>query len=154
MIASAEPETHKNYNNTKRLNDYKPRPLTPDTQFEDLYELYKDAPDIYILREIFETKIEQETKPTPKPTIYINSKHLQLKLKVNLTFQVMIGNGQFERPIGTTLLDFQVADFQFQQNFIVMFKSMTLFFLKMTCVPTRGTLTLDPGHMILSRKKQ
>ena len=66
----------------------------------------------------------------------------------------MVGNGQPERPIGTTLLEFQVAGFKFQQNFIVMFKKMTHFILKMTCVPTRGTLTLDLGHMILSRKKQ
>ena len=65
----------------------------------------------------------------------------------------MVGNDQFERPFDTTLLEFQVADFQFQQNFIVMFKKVTHFFLKMTCVPTIGTLTLDLCHMLLSRKK-
>ena len=32
----------------------------------------------------------------------------------------MVANGQLERPIGTVLLQFEVADFQFQENFIVM----------------------------------
>ena len=31
----------------------------------------------------------------------------------------MVANGQFERPIGTVLLEFEVAEFQFQDNFIV-----------------------------------
>ena len=35
-------------------------------------------------------------------------------------FQIMVANGQLERPIGTDLLEFEVADFQFQENFIVM----------------------------------
>ena len=35
-------------------------------------------------------------------------------------FQIMVANGQLERPIGTVLLQFEVADFQFQENFIVM----------------------------------
>ena len=35
-------------------------------------------------------------------------------------FQIMVANGQLERPIGTVLLEFEVADFQFQENFIVM----------------------------------
>ena len=35
-------------------------------------------------------------------------------------FQIMVANGQLERPIGTVLLHFEVADFQFQENFIVM----------------------------------
>ena len=35
-------------------------------------------------------------------------------------FQIMVGNGQLERPIGTVLLEFEVADFQFQESFIVM----------------------------------
>ena len=34
--------------------------------------------------------------------------------------QIMVANGQLERPIGTVLLQFEVADFQFQENFIVM----------------------------------
>ena len=34
-------------------------------------------------------------------------------------FQIMVANGQLERPIGTVLLQFEVADFQFQENFIV-----------------------------------
>ena len=34
--------------------------------------------------------------------------------------QIMVANGQLERPIGTVLLEFEVADFQFQENFIVM----------------------------------
>ena len=35
-------------------------------------------------------------------------------------FQIMVANGQLERPIGTVLLEFEVADFQLQENFIVM----------------------------------
>ena len=35
-------------------------------------------------------------------------------------FQIMVANGQLERPIGTVLLEFEVADFEFQENFIVM----------------------------------
>ena len=35
-------------------------------------------------------------------------------------FQIMVANGLLERPIGTVLLEFEVADFQFQENFIVM----------------------------------
>ena len=35
-------------------------------------------------------------------------------------FQIMVANGQLERPIGTVLLEFEVADSQFQENFIVM----------------------------------
>ena len=34
--------------------------------------------------------------------------------------QFMVANGQLERPIGTVLLEFEVADFQFQENFFVM----------------------------------
>ena len=32
-------------------------------------------------------------------------------------FQIMVANGQLERPIGTVLLEFEVADFQFQKKF-------------------------------------
>ena len=32
----------------------------------------------------------------------------------------MVVNGQLERPIGTVLLEFEVTDFQIQENFIVM----------------------------------
>ena len=32
----------------------------------------------------------------------------------------MVANGQLERPIGTLQREFEVADFQFQENFIVM----------------------------------
>ena len=35
-------------------------------------------------------------------------------------FHIMVANGQIERPIGTVLLEFEVADFQFQENFIVL----------------------------------
>ena len=35
-------------------------------------------------------------------------------------FQIMVANGQLERPIGTVLLEFEVTDFHFQENFIVM----------------------------------
>ena len=31
-------------------------------------------------------------------------------------FQIMVANGQLERPIGTVLLEFEVADFQFQKK--------------------------------------
>ena len=40
----------------------KPQPPTPDTNSEDLYELYKDTPDIYHLRQTFEPETEQETQ--------------------------------------------------------------------------------------------
>ena len=39
----------------------KPQPPTPDTTPEDLYEIYQDAPDYYILRQVFEPEIELET---------------------------------------------------------------------------------------------
>ena len=32
----------------------------------------------------------------------------------------MVANGQLECPIGTVRLEFEVAEFQFQENFIVM----------------------------------
>ena len=35
-------------------------------------------------------------------------------------FQIMVGNGQLEVPIGTVLLEFEVADFMLQENFIIM----------------------------------
>ena len=35
-------------------------------------------------------------------------------------FQIMVAIGQIERPIGTVLLESEVADFQFQEIFIVM----------------------------------
>ena len=35
-------------------------------------------------------------------------------------FQIMVANGQLDCPIGTVLIEFEVADFQFQENFIVM----------------------------------
>ena len=35
-------------------------------------------------------------------------------------FPIMVADSQLERPIGTVLLEFEVADFQFQENFIVM----------------------------------
>ena len=35
-------------------------------------------------------------------------------------FQIMVGNGQLETPIGTVCLTFEVADFMFKENFIVM----------------------------------
>ena len=34
--------------------------------------------------------------------------------------QIMVANGQLEIPIGTVLLEFEVADFQFKENFIIM----------------------------------
>ena len=201
----------------------------PDTQTEDLYDLLKDAPDNYILRQIFEPATETETQnqhpntsqPKETQTDHLNTQststtqtdedviseltktlfcaspgkqllldndvfnHLTtdegnnimyLNLSTNLTlkkkrhmyyfpmdfekltldglidtgastsaiseadlnkikllsneaikdtgpapnFQIMVANGQLERPIGTVLLEFEVADFQFQENFIVM----------------------------------
>ena len=35
-------------------------------------------------------------------------------------FQIMVANGQLEVPIGTVLLEFEVADFMLKENFIVM----------------------------------
>ena len=35
-------------------------------------------------------------------------------------FQIMVANGQLEQPIGTVLLELEVADFQFQERFIVL----------------------------------
>ena len=40
----------------------KSQPPTPDTHPEDLYEIYKDAPINYILRQAFEPEIEQEAQ--------------------------------------------------------------------------------------------
>ena len=54
MAVFAEPETHKNETTGERYCDYNPRAPTPDTHSEDLYKLYKDALDIYILLETFE----------------------------------------------------------------------------------------------------
>ena len=207
----------------------KPQPPTTDTTSEDLYEKYQDAPDNYILRQVFEPEIEQETQQQvitttqPKET---QAEHLNLQstlttqtdnetiskltktlfcaspgkqplldndvfnhlttdegnnimylnLSTNLTlkkkrhtyyfpmdcekltldglidtgvltsaiseadlnkikllsneaikhigaaqnFQIMVTNGQLEPPIGTVLIEFEVAGFQFQEDFIVM----------------------------------
>ena len=35
-------------------------------------------------------------------------------------FQIMVANGQLEVPIGTVLLEFEVADFKLKENFIIM----------------------------------
>ena len=35
-------------------------------------------------------------------------------------FQIMVANGQLEVPIGTLLLEFEVADFMLKENFIIM----------------------------------
>ena len=35
-------------------------------------------------------------------------------------FQIMVANGQLEVPIGTVLVEFEVADFMLNQNFIIM----------------------------------
>ena len=35
-------------------------------------------------------------------------------------FQIMVANGQFEVPIRTVLLKFEVADFMLRENFIIM----------------------------------
>ena len=64
----------------------KTQPPTPDTTSEDVYELYQDAPDNYILRQVFEPENEQETHQqdsipttprntnwTREPTIDLNS---------------------------------------------------------------------------------
>ena len=37
-------------------------------------------------------------------------------------FQIMVANGQLEVPIGTVLLEFEVADFMLKENFIIMNK--------------------------------
>ena len=58
MAASAETKTQKT---TLLANDYstkKPRLLTLDTHSEDLNEIHKEAPDIYILQQMFEFKTD------------------------------------------------------------------------------------------------
>ena len=35
-------------------------------------------------------------------------------------FQITVANGQLEVPIGTVLLEFEVADFLLKENFIIM----------------------------------
>ena len=35
-------------------------------------------------------------------------------------FQIMVANGQLEKPIGKVLLEFEVADVMLRENFIVM----------------------------------
>ena len=57
---------------------------TPDTQTEDLYDLLKDAPDNYILRQIFEPATETETQnqhpntsqPQETQTDHLNTIHI------------------------------------------------------------------------------
>ena len=60
-------------------------------------------------------------------------------------FQIMVANGQLEMPIGTVCLTFEVADFMFKENFIVMKvlpnPLIGLCFLKKQCYfrhPTRN----------------
>ena len=40
----------------------KPQPQTPDTHSEDLYDLYKDALELYKLRQKFEPKMTEKYK--------------------------------------------------------------------------------------------
>ena len=42
-------------------------------------------------------------------------------------FQIMVASGQLERPIGTVLPELEVADFQYQENFIEMFKKNNIY---------------------------
>ena len=63
MAASTEPKTYKNYSLENNSNTTKSRTPTPDTHFEDLLEVYKNARSNYILRQfIIKPEIEQETQ--------------------------------------------------------------------------------------------
>ena len=58
----------------------KPQPQTPDTHSEDLYEIYKDAPEIYKLRQ----KLEHKRTEKHKMNTQINNLHQHIKLTINL----------------------------------------------------------------------
>ena len=62
MAKSAEPKTIKNTVLENELSNTNSRPSTPDTLPEDQYELHKDAPDHFILRQTSEPGFEQEHK--------------------------------------------------------------------------------------------
>ena len=63
-------------------------------------------------------------------------------------FQIMAANGQLERPIGTVLLHFEVADFQFQENFIVMKVLPNPLFGLCFYKDTMPCLTFDKGLLL------
>ena len=50
-------------------------PPTPDTHSEDLYELYKNAPDNYMLRQTVEPDITPETQDQHTPSLRNLKKH-------------------------------------------------------------------------------
>ena len=58
----------------------KQQPQTPDTHSEDLYELYKDAQEVYKLQQKFEPKMTEKHKTNTQ----INNLHQQIKLTINL----------------------------------------------------------------------
>ena len=76
-------------------------------------------------------------------------------------FQIMVANGQLEVPIGTVLLEFEVADFMLRENFIIM-KNLPnpligLYFLRRNNAVfdvTQGILTFPYLSMQLKRDMQ
>ena len=76
-------------------------------------------------------------------------------------FQIMVANGQLEVPIGTVLLEFEVADFMLRENFIIM-KNLPnpligLCFLRRNNAVfdvTQGTLTFPYLSLQLKPDKQ
>ena len=71
------------------------------------------------------------------------------------SFHFMLANGQLERPIATVLIEFELADFECQKPFTVMFRKTKFLYLKMTPMPLLGTcldltLSLDLVHLIVN----
>ena len=60
-------------------------------------------------------------------------------------FQIMVANGQLERPIGNVLLQFEVADFQFIENFIVVKILPKSLMVGVSYKNTTFPLTFDKG---------
>ena len=105
---------------------------TPDTPSEDMYEIYMNAPDNYSPRIFFEPEKLTLVRliDTGALTRSISQANLnKIKLLSNEAIkdigpapncQLMVANGQLERPIGTVFLGFELADFEFQENSLVM----------------------------------
>ena len=63
-------------------------------------------------------------------------------------FQIMVANGQLEVPIGTVLLEFEVADFMLRENFIIM-KNLPKPLIGL-CFPRRNNAVFDVTQGILT----
>ena len=63
-------------------------------------------------------------------------------------FQIMVANGQLEVPIGTVLLEFEVADFMLKENFIIMKNLPNP--LKGLCFLRRNNAIFDVNQGILT----